>query len=66
MKATEYTVKVFNKNNEEYTKFIMGSKINLKMEKLIMALGGKFIKQTKTAKHYEVKGNQIKLMALCY
>lgn len=66
MKATEYTVKVFKKNNEEYTKFIMGSKVNLKMEKPIMALGGKCIKQTKTAKHYEVKGNQIKLMALCY
>ncbi len=64
MKATEYTIELFNKNGEEYTKFILGSKVNLKMEKPIMTLGGRFIKQTKTAKHYEVKGNQIKLIAL--
>lgn len=62
MKATEYEVKIFKKENETYTKFTIGMKANkLLLEKTIIALGGKLVKQTKLAKHYELKGNQLTL-----
>lgn len=66
MKLTECKAEVFDKNGEEYTRFTIGSKsVNMMLERLIVALGGKFTKETKRARYYEIKGNQIRLMALC-
>ena len=66
MKSTEYKGELFSKDGETYTKFTIGSKvINSRIEKLVICLGGKLIKQTKTLKYYEVKGNQIHLLMVC-
>lgn len=64
MKATEYSGQLFNKRGEVYTKFTIGHKVNPRVEKLIIALGGILIKTTVRAKYYEAKGDQIDLMML--
>ncbi|KGO15587.1 hypothetical protein NZ45_00860 [Clostridium botulinum] len=66
MKATQYQARVFNKNGEEYTKITIGLKCNKSMlENMIIALGGQMIKCTRMAKHYEIKGNKMRLMVVC-
>ena len=66
MKATEYRGEVFTKNGEIYTKFTIGSKVvNSRIEKLIIALNGELVKETKMAKHYIVKGDRLNLCLIC-
>lgn len=66
MKATQYQSRLFTKNGEQYTKITIGLKCEKKLlEKMIIALGGQMVKQTKLAKHYEVKGNRMHLMLIC-
>lgn len=65
MKATQYEAITFKKKGDIWTKFIIGSKvIHPMLENTIITLGGIMVKQTKMAKHYEVKGDQMKLMVI--
>lgn len=64
MKATEYSGQLFHKEGEVYTKFAIGYKVNPRVEKLIISLGGNLIKSTTRAKYYEVKGDVIDVMML--
>jgi hypothetical protein len=68
MKASECKAEIFIKNGENYTRFFIGKEVIVldpeRLEQLLLEFGGKLIKQTKVFKYYEIKGNQIKLMAL--
>lgn len=66
MKATQYQCRVLEKNGEKYTHFTIGQKCSKQLlEQTIILLGGKLVKSTKLAKHYEIKGDQMRLMIVC-
>lgn len=66
MKRTEYRGEIFTKDGEIHTKFVIGSEVvNSNIEKLIIALGGNLVKETKRTKHYVLKGDRLNLCLIC-
>ena len=66
MKASQYKAEKIMKNKEEHTKFTIGNKVkNSNIEKCVIALGGKLVKETKFTKQYELKGDYVHLCIVC-